>query len=112
VASFALPGQCSGVTRVISAAVPYRLDTPLSFVLWCPWIWHAGHGHGEANKRSTDSKSGVTGDNYPAHNRPIVGQSLVLILGSREIPFPGSRKRSRLPNLVTSLVQMSTQKLI
>jgi len=34
-----------------------------------------------------------TGDNYPAHNRPIVGWLLVSILGSREIPFPGSRKK-------------------
>ena len=42
-ATFALPGRCSGVTMVISACpaaetsaatVPYRLDTPLSFVSW------------------------------------------------------------------------------
>jgi len=32
-------------------------------------------------------------DNYPVHNRPIVGQSLVSILGSQEIPFPGLRKK-------------------
>ena len=49
-----------------------------------------------SNKLSTDSKHSkcrATGDNYPAHNKPVVGQSLVSILGSREIPFPGSRKK-------------------
>ena len=70
---------------------PYHLDTPLSFV------WHLygmrGHDGGEANKQSTDSMHGATGDSYPAHSRPIVRQSLVLILLSREIPYPGSRKK-------------------
>ena len=50
-----------------------------------------GHGCSEANKRLIDSKHRATGDNY--HNRPIVGRSLVSILGSREIPFPRSRKK-------------------
>ena len=62
-------------------------------------MWYAGNGCGEANKRSIDSKRGVTGDNYPAHNRSIVGQSLVSILRSREIPFPGSRKKIELVNI-------------
>jgi len=99
-AALALPGRCSGVIRVISARrqkicprCPHHLDTPLYFVLRRPSVWYAGHGRGEANKRSTDSKHGETGDNYPAHNRPIVGWLLVSILGSREIPFPGSRKK-------------------
>jgi len=99
-AVFALLGRCSGVTGVISArrqtsaaAVPYHLDTPLCFVSRHPCIWYAGHGRREKNKRSTDSKRGATGDNYPTHNRPIVGRSLVCILGSREIPFLGSRKK-------------------
>jgi len=51
-----------------------------------------GHGCGEANKQLTDSKRGVTGDN-PTHNRPIVGRSIFSILGNREIPFLGSRKK-------------------
>ena len=74
---------------------PYRLDTPLSFVSrrQRPCIWYADHGHREANKRLTDSKCGATGDNYPAHNGPIVRRSLVSILASREISFPGSRKK-------------------
>jgi len=49
-AAFALPGRCSGVTRVISTAVPYHLDMPLSFVLRRPCIWYMGHGRSEANK--------------------------------------------------------------
>jgi len=44
-------------------------------------------------KRSTDSKRGTTGDNYPTHSRPVVGQSLVSVPGNREIPFAGSRKK-------------------
>jgi len=51
-------------------AAPYHLDTPLSFVLRRQCIWYAGHGCGEANMRSTDSKRGVTGDYYPAHSMP------------------------------------------
>ena len=45
-------------------------------------------------KQAIDGKHGATGDNSPAHNRPIVRQSLVSILRSREIPFPGSRKKT------------------
>ena len=98
-AAFALPGQCSGVTRIISARRQKHLPPlpPTAYihhcVLWRPSIWYVGHGHCKANKRSTDSRRGATGDDYPAHNRPIVGRSLVLILGSREIPFSGSRKK-------------------
>ena len=68
---------------------------PLSFVSRHSCIWYVGHGHGEANKWSTDrpSKCRATGGNYPADNRPIVGQSLVSILGSGDIPFLGSRKK-------------------
>ena len=72
----------------------------LSFVSRRLCVWYAGHGRGEANKPSTDSKHGATYDNYPAHNRPIGRQSLVWILESREIPFPGWEKRSRLSILV------------
>jgi len=71
----------------------YHLDTPPSFVSQRLCVWYAGHGRGEANKPSTDNKHGATDDNYPAHNRPIVRWSLVSILGSREIPFPESRKK-------------------
>jgi len=67
-----------------AATVPYHLDTPLSFVSPHPSVWYAGHGHGEVNKQSTDSKPGATGDNYPAHNRPNVGRSLISILRSRQ----------------------------
>jgi len=109
-ATFALLGRCSGVTRVISArrqkllsplAVPYHLDTPLSFVSRHLCIWCVSHGRCEANKRSIDSKRRATDDNYPAHNRPIVGQLLVLILGSWEIRFLSRdrEKRSRLETL-------------
>jgi len=35
----------------------------------------------------------LIGGNYSADNRPIVGQSLVSILGSGDIPFLGSRKK-------------------
>ena len=99
-AAFALPGRSSGVTsyqhpaaETSAPAAPYHLDTPPSFVSRHLCVWYAGHGRGEANKPSTDSKHGATDDNYPGHNRPIVRQSLVSILGSREIPFPGSRKK-------------------
>ena len=52
------------------ASTSTPLDTLLSFVSWSPCIWYVGHGRHEANKRSIDSKRGVTGDNYPTHNRP------------------------------------------
>jgi len=88
-AAFALPGRCSGLTMVISTrrpaaetSAPYHLDMPLSFVLWCPCICYVGHSRGEANKRSVDSKREAIGGNYPTHNRPIFGQSLLSILGS------------------------------
>jgi len=79
---------------------PYHLDTPLSFV-WhlCIWYGMRGHDRGEANKQSTDSMHGATGDSYPAHNRPIVRQSLVLILRSREIPSLDREKSSSLVNI-------------
>jgi len=83
----------------------YRLDLPLSFVSRHPCIWYMGHG--EANKRSTDSKRSATGGNNPAHNGPISGQSLVLILGSGEIPFLGLRKKIETRDsrvLLTSLI--------
>jgi len=83
-----------------TSAVPCHLDTPVSFVLRRPCIWYVVHGRGEANKRLTDSKRGVTGSSYPAHNRLVVGQSLVSILGSQKIPFPGLIKKSRLSSLV------------
>ena len=86
-------------------SAPYHLDTPLTFVSRRPFIWYAGHSHGEANKRSTDSKHRATGDKYPAHDRPVVRRSLVSILRSPEIPFPGSRKSETRysPVLLTSL---------
>ena len=60
-------------------------------------------GHGEANKRSIDSKCGATAGIYPALNRPIVGQSLVSILGSGEIFYQDRQKRSRLSSLINIL---------
>ena len=82
-AIFALSGQCSGITRVISGApsgrnicrrcpLPLVYATVLCFAAFVRLVY-TGHGCGEANKRATDSKRGATGDNYPAHNRPIVG---------------------------------------
>ena len=71
-------------------SAPYRLDTPLSFVSRHPCVWYAGHGHGDVTQTS---KHSAAGGNYPAHNRPVFGRSLVSILRSREIPFPGSRKK-------------------
>ena len=38
---------------------------------------------------------------------PIVGQSLVSILGSREIPFPGSRKKIETPDSRVSLTPLA-----
>jgi len=64
------------------------------------WLPRTGIGRREANKWLTDSKHRATGDNYPAYNRPIVWRLLVSILGSPEIPFLGSKKRSRLSSLV------------
>jgi len=94
-------------------SAPYHLDTPLTFVSRRPFVWYAGHSHGEANKRSTDSKHRATGDKYPAHDRPVVRRSLVSILRSQEIPFPGSRKKRdsilsglvNIPSIVVALVQ-------
>jgi len=65
---------------------------PLSFVSRRPCVWYVGHSRGEANEQLTDGKRGATGDNYPAHNSPIVVRSLVSILGSREIPFGIEKK--------------------
>jgi len=45
----------------------------------------------------------ATGDNYLANNRSVVRRLLVSILGSREIPFPGSGKKSRLETLGSCL---------
>jgi len=82
-----------------------RLTSQWSFLFpieadWSGCICTAGPGVTRVistwqQKWSTDSKHGVTGDSYPAHNRPIVGRllSLVSILGSQEIPFLGSRKK-------------------
>ena len=90
--------RCSSVIKsyqrlVVETSAPYRLDSPLLFVLRHPCIWYAGHGRGEANKQSTNNKCGATGDNYPAHIRPIVRRSLVSIHGSGEIPFLRFRKK-------------------
>ena len=92
--------------RNIRPLFPYHLDTPLSFILLRPCIWYAVHGRGEANKRSTDSKHGATGDNYPAHNKPIFGRPLVSILRSREIPFPGLRKKMETRDSQVSLTSL------
>ena len=112
-AVFALLGRCSGVTGVISArrqtsaaAVPYHLDTPLSFVSRRPCIWYAGHGRREANKRSTDSKRGATGDNYPTHNRPFCRAGDSLDSRKSRNSFPGIEKKDRDSGVsLTSLVQ-------
>jgi len=88
-------------TRETSApAAPYHLDTPLSFVSRRLCVWYAGHDRGEANKWSTDSKRGVTGSNYPAHNRPIVGQSLVSFSKVEKFLSQDQEKRSRVSSLI------------
>ena len=84
--------------------LPLRYTTVL-LVSQRPCIWYTGHGRSEANKRLTNSKSGVTGGNYPADNRPIVGRSLISILkDSRKSrnSFPGIEKKTdlRLSSLV------------
>ena len=56
-------------------------------------MWYAGNGCGEANKRSIDSKRGVTGDNYPAHNRPIVGAVASLNSQKSRNSFSGIEKK-------------------
>ena len=63
-------------TETSVPSAPYRFDTPvLCFAALAsvhlvreprpPW----------SNKRSTDSKRWATGDNYPAHSRPVIGRS-------------------------------------
>jgi len=66
--------------------LPLRYATVLCFAAVHEW----GNSRGKANKQSTDSKHRATGGNYPTHNRPIVS-----ILGSQEIPFPGTRKKDQ-----------------
>jgi len=56
-------------------------------------VQYESHSRGETNKRSIDGRHTATSGNYPAQSRPVVRRSLVSILGSREIPFPGSRKK-------------------
>ena len=89
-------------------SAPYHLDTPLTIVSRSLCIWYVGHSSGEANKRSIDSKHGARGGNYPAHNRPIFGQSLVSILRSREIPFLGSREKIENQDSRVSLTSIET----
>ena len=60
--------------------------TPTTQIRHCPLFCgvRAGNCCGKANKRSTNSKREVIGGNYPAHNRPVVGRSLVQILRDQE----------------------------
>ena len=76
-------------TSVPSA--PYCLDTPLSFVSWHqrPCIWYAGEATSDGLIASTSTEVQVA--IIPLTIGSIVGRLLVSILGSREIPFPGSR---------------------
>jgi len=81
--AFALPGRWSGVTRVISA----RRQMPLPLRCHCPLFCcvRASGMPATATVKQTSEQliasAVIAGDNYPAHNRPIVGRSLVSILG-------------------------------
>ena len=58
---------------------------------WPPW----------SNKRLTDSKLGATGDNNPAHSKPIVWRHVTLNSRKSRNSFPGIEKKNRV--LLTSL---------
>jgi len=79
--------------EISATAVPYDLDTPLSFVSPHPCVWYADHGR----VKQTSDRLIATAEQpvtiIVLTIGPIVGRSLVSILGSREIPFPGSRKK-------------------
>ena len=88
---------------------PCHLDTPVSFVSWRLCIWHAGHGRGEANKPSIDSKCGATGDSYSTHSRPCCRAVSTVDSWKWRNSFPGIEKKDQDSRVsLTSLYKTKT----
>jgi len=62
---------------------------PLSFVSQNPRVGYVNNGRSQANKGSTESKHGATGDNYPTHNRPYCRAVARLDSRKSRNSFPG-----------------------